>query len=167
MMVAPIFNTGRKSLRNGRGEANHISIKCLLQPQVVHRGIIVFACILLLAWFQKSEAQPKEMQSFSNIDAVEFHMGLQKYGNAVLIDVRTKREHKTERIPNSVLADKKKVLMSMMDTLDREQPLYVYCDEGSRSFTACIILADNGFTHIYNLEKGLIEWKKQGFVLEE
>ena len=133
----------------------------LMKPDAIIISFILFGLV------SYSEAQTKKMQSFSNVDALEFHMGLQKYGNAVLIDVRTKREHKTERIPNSVLADKKKVLMSMMDTLDREQPLFVYCDEGSRSFTACIILADNGFTHIYNLENGLIEWEKEGFAIEE
>lgn len=90
-------------------------------------------------------------------------MKLNQFGNAVLIDVRTKKEFRKERLPNSILADKKKVLLSIADTLDHEQPLFVYCDEGSRSFTACILLADEGFKKIYNLEDGLIEWKRAGF----
>ncbi len=128
---------------------------------------VIVAGFILFGLTYGTEAQTKRMGSFSNVDAFEFHMELQKFGNAVLIDVRTKQEFKTERIPHSILADEKKVLMSMIDTLDREQPLFVYCDEGTRSFTACMILADNGFKNIYNLEKGLIEWKKQGFTVEE
>lgn len=111
--------------------------------------------------------QKKNIQAFKSVDAVEFFIKMQQHDNSVLIDVRTKREYKKERIDNSILAKKKKILLSIADTLDHEQPVFVYCDVGTRSFTACIILTDMGFKNVYNLERGLIEWKEAGYPVVE
>lgn len=123
--------------------------------------------LLLFACSFEINSQVKAIESFTSIDAVDFQIGLQQHDNSVLIDVRTKREYRKERIHGSILAEKREELLVIADTLDKEQPVFVYCDEGDRSFSACIILTDLGFKNVYNLERGLIDWKKQGYPLDD
>jgi len=51
---------------------------------------------------------------------------------------------------------------SQIATLDKSKPLYVYCKSGNRSGKASVILRDAGFTQIYDLKGGVIQWKKEG-----
>ena len=44
---------------------------------------------------------------------------------------------------------------------DKETPLYLYCKSGGRSNKAAHLLAEEGFTKIYDLEGGYLQWQKQ------
>jgi len=46
-------------------------------------------------------------------------------------------------------------------TLDKNKPVYVYCAVGGRSATAAKILSDMGFTEVYDLEGGIINWEEK------
>ena len=87
--------------------------------------------------------------------------------NMVLIDVRTVREFQKERIPNALLADNSKVLSNITDTLDLEQPLFIYCDDEARSSTACNLLIEKGFKNVYLLKEGLIGWKIHNLEIDD
>ncbi|WP_068672205.1 sulfurtransferase TusA family protein [Oceanobacillus sp. Castelsardo] len=49
-------------------------------------------------------------------------------------------------------------LESRMDELDKEKELYVICRTGRRSDLAAQLLANNGFTKVYNVLPGMNEW---------
>lgn len=117
----------------------------------------------LFLLFSLAGTQPKVIHSFSSIDPLEFRIEMESHSNAILLDVQTRKQYKKQHIAGSVLADEKKVLLSIADTLDLDQPLLVYCNEGDRSFTACMLLTDKGFKKVYNLEGGLKAWEEHGF----
>ncbi len=119
--------------------------------------IIWFAGFLLFS--QSTFSQTDQNGSFIKLDPNEFYIQMNLKENKVLFDVRTVREFKKERIPDALLAENSKALFSITDTLDLEQPLFIYCDDEARSSTACTFLIERGFKNVYLLKEGLIGWK--------
>lgn len=80
---------------------------------------------------------------------------------AVLIDVRTVDEFNREHIPNAV-----NIPLDQIDTINygKDVPIIVYCQTGLRSEEAVKKLVDMGYTSLYNLDGGLLNW---GGSLEE
>jgi rhodanese-related sulfurtransferase len=80
-----------------------------------------------------------------------------------LVDVRTAEEYGV-----SHLKDAQNICVTEDDfkekvkDLDREKPVYVYCRSGGRSARAAEILAEMGFTEIYDLDGGITAWKENG-----
>jgi len=80
--------------------------------------------------------------------------------DGILLDVRTTMEFKNGHIPNSgnlnfYAFDFRKNLT----LLPKGQPIYLYCNTGYRSEKAAEILIRNGYTDIYNLQHGIMEWE--------
>ncbi|MCK4855995.1 MAG: thioredoxin fold domain-containing protein, partial [Bacteroidales bacterium] len=77
-----------------------------------------------------------------------------------MLDVRTKSEFKNGHIPDAgnlnfyALDFRKKLIL-----LPRNQPIYLYCNTGYRSEKAAEILIENGYTDVYNLQHGIMEWE--------
>ena len=80
---------------------------------------------------------------------------------AVLIDVRTVEEFNREHIPNAI-----NIPLDQIDTidLDKNTTIIVYCQTGVRSKEAVEKMVDMGYTSLYNLDGGLLNW---GGSLEE
>jgi rhodanese-related sulfurtransferase len=49
--------------------------------------------------------------------------------------------------------------------LDKSKTYAVYCRSGNRSGQATALMAKDGFTSIFNLEGGLINWQGAGMPL--
>jgi thioredoxin len=95
---------------------------------------------------------------FHQVNATSFNkLILDQKGS--LIDVRTLREFKNGHIENAGQLNyyagdfRQKLLL-----LPKDQPVFLYCNTGYRSERAAKILAQNGYTEIFNLEHGILEW---------
>ena len=51
-------------------------------------------------------------------------------------------------------------------SLDKTRPVYTYCLSGSRSHAATLWLKENGFNEVYNLQPGIIGWRRANLPLE-
>lgn len=80
---------------------------------------------------------------------------------AVLIDVRTTDEFNREHITNAV-----NIPLEQIDTIgyDKDTTIIVYCQTGIRSKEAVEKLSNMGYTNLYDLDGGLLNW---GGSLEE
>lgn len=75
----------------------------------------------------------------------------------VLLDVREEIEFIIGHISSAVnipLGDVK----DQIDNLDKEQTYYMICRTGNRSDFACQMLAEKGFSNVYNVLPGMSEW---------
>lgn len=80
-----------------------------------------------------------------------------------IIDVRTPKEYKSGHIEGAVnmhIYDKD--FEQRVDTLKKDEPVYVYCKVGGRSAEAVEILKSKGFTDIVELEGGIDAWNEAG-----
>jgi rhodanese-related sulfurtransferase len=82
----------------------------------------------------------------------------------VVIDVRTDAEfrdgHLEKALDFDFYAD---TFRENLDTLDKTKTYFVYCRSGSRSARAVKIMEELGFTKLYNLDGGYVQWEKRGY----
>ena len=71
--------------------------------------------------------------------------GLLERKDALLLDVRTEGEYQNGHIPGAVNIPLDE-LRERLSELDQEKTLYVNCQSGLRSYLACRILSQNGFS---------------------
>lgn len=95
-----------------------------------------------------------------NLSAQEFKNMLESTPEKTLLDVRTDAEVASGMIPGAVQADiQANDLDRKLDSLDKSQPVFVYCAMGSRSSAMASILSQKGFKKIYNAEGGIMAWQ--------
>ncbi len=78
---------------------------------------------------------------------------------AVLIDVRSPVEYAEESIPGSVNIPLNELLGRLTD-IPKDRPIVLNCRSGGRSAVASLQLIQRGYTDIYNLEGGLLQWNE-------
>jgi rhodanese-related sulfurtransferase len=88
--------------------------------------------------------------------------------NIQLLDVRTANEYKSGHIAHSLQADwnSQEQFKSRALHIDKTKPVYVYCASGGRSKAAAHWLRTNGYSEVYELTGGFIQWKADGRPVE-
>lgn len=124
---------------------------------------LIILTIILTATVSGIIAQPNEI---SYLDPDNFYIQYQSEVFAILADVSMKREYRRAHIPGSVGVHKMKKLHAFADTLDREIPIYIYCDGESRSLTVAEYLQYRGFRKVIILQGGMRYWKAAGLPVE-
>lgn len=93
----------------------------------------------------------------------KFSEALQKLPNIQLIDVRTPNEFNTSHLKGAVNIDYNSGNFSeAIKTLDKNKPVYVYCRSGNRSGKSVSEFKKQGFTQIYDLKGGILNWTQKG-----
>lgn len=104
---------------------------------------------------------------YKSLDPHYFHLQYLKEDPALLIDVRMSFEFRGRRIRDAINIPSSKELYAFTDTISKNTALFLYCTDGFRSKQAAGLLYKRGFRNLYNLEGGIIAWKKDGFPLEK
>ena len=123
---------------------------------------IILALFVLGSLFTELKAQAPQ-----HVDAVKFKELMAK-GDAILLDVRTPQEFSRGHISGSTainIADPN--FVSKINLLQKDKTILIYCLTGSRSYAAANYMGKNGFTKIYNLQQGIMDWSRRGYPLEQ
>jgi len=80
----------------------------------------------------------------------------------IALDVRTQSEYDSGHIRNAKHIPVGE-LEGRLDELEHADEILVYCRSGGRSATASQILADNGFSQVYNMLGGITAWIDAGY----
>ncbi len=70
---------------------------------------------------------------------------------ALLIDVRSPKEHRSGHIPGSKNVPLESIEKMAGVAPDKDAPIFVYCQSGSRSGQAASILKRAGYTRVKNI----------------
>jgi len=108
-------------------------------------------------------AQPNDI---TYLDPYKFHFQYQAEDSALLTDVGFERRYDKARIPSAIGIHKGRKLETFADTVDREIPIYIYCDRESRSLTVAKYLQYRGFREVVILRGYIKEWKAAGLPIE-
>ena len=93
-----------------------------------------------------------------NLMPAQFAQGLGQSG-AVLVDVRRPDEFAAGYIPGAVNIEVTAAdFAQRVAKLDKTNSTYVYCRSGARSSKAAAQLTAAGFTQVYNLLGGVLDW---------
>lgn len=98
-----------------------------------------------------------------NVDSPTFK-NLSESGNGIVLDVRTMGEFTQGHLPNAVIADiYQRDFIDKINQLPKDKEIYVYCTVGARSLQAAQILQKNGFSRVYNLQGGIMDWSRNKY----
>lgn len=113
-----------------------------------------------------SKAETEAASAKGNLLAPQaFKEKMNELTNETVLDLRTHSElHGTGPIAGAKNVDfNAGILERLIPSLDKSQPLMLYCASGGRSAEATKKLTEAGFTAIYDLEGGINAWKAAGF----
>tara|TARA_B100001093_G_scaffold339855_1_gene324625 strand:+ start:3483 stop:3863 length:381 start_codon:yes stop_codon:yes gene_type:complete len=98
------------------------------------------------------------VDKFEILEYMEFKN--QIINNVQLVDVRTSEEFNAGHIEGAINIDFKneEVFYQSFQRLDKKNPVYVYCRSGNRSKKSADKLLEMGFSKVYDLKGGYIDW---------
>ncbi|RYF68989.1 MAG: rhodanese-like domain-containing protein [Cytophagaceae bacterium] len=120
--------------------------------------LTIFLCSLLV-W----SCNPNGTSTVQQLSVADFKTAIEASAPNQLIDVRTDDE-----VSQGVIANARQIDIASpdfeqkLDQLDKSVPVYVYCAIGGRSAQAAQILAQKGFSRVYNLADGMQGWLQAG-----
>ena len=120
--------------------------------------IAIFASVLLLAGCSTSSTA-------MDLSVSEFSSKVTEAG-IITLDVRTPSEFNEGHIEGASLIDfQSGNFENEIASLDKNQTYAIYCRSGNRSGEAVKVMTEAGFTKIYNLDGGVIDWASAGLPL--
>ena len=129
---------------------------------------VAFSCNSSTTQAQAKSTELQEAITTKNVSAKDFQQLINDKANAILLDVRTPNE-----VAQGIIKDAEKIdfydpeFKAKLDKLDKSKPVLIYCHSGRRSGIAMSTLRELGFSEIYNLQGGILEWSKEGFKIEK
>ena len=135
-------------------------MKYLIIPFLFFTSTILLGCEERI---KQTSVQTEIVQSkITVISPQEVYNAIQEDASLQLLDVRTPGEYGVTHLKSSQnICVTTPGFKEKAAKLDKTQPVYVYCKSGGRSARASKILADMGFTQIFDLQGGITNWEKQ------
>jgi phage shock protein E len=124
--------------------------------KAVALAVAAIASVGLLAGCSTSNEATKK------VDPVEFSEVIAQPG-VIILDVRTPEEFNAGHIENAIninVADSN--FSSEVSKLDKNATVAVYCRSANRSAVATKEMSELGFTDMYDMQGGIIDWEAAG-----
>jgi rhodanese-related sulfurtransferase len=124
--------------------------------KAVALAVAAIASVGLLAGCSSSNEATKK------VDPVEFSEVIAQPG-VIILDVRTPEEFNAGHIENAIninVADSN--FTCEVSKLDKNATVAVYCRSANRSGVATKEMAELGFTDMYDMQGGIIDWEAAG-----
>ncbi len=114
----------------------------------------------IIEWQDKGFPITQENPAYTNIIPKEAYELISKQ-EVIVVDVRTVKAYNSSHVPGAILIPLDE-LESRLDELNPSDYILVYCSTGGcQSEAAPRILVENGFTHVWNLKGGFIQWQAE------
>lgn len=88
---------------------------------------------------------------YNSLSMTKAKMALEENTKIKILDVRTKEEYKSGHLPNSLNIPLDQISSVSKKIGDLDTPLFVYCQSGMRSRSACALLTQLGYTDVTNI----------------
>ena len=140
----------------------------MVTPIKINKKVLRNINLLSLIFFSMCcITKTKQQIIIERVEVDTFETKLNTLENAFLIDVRTPAEYKSGHIHGATNIDFNQFenMKITFDTLDRNQPMLIYCAAGGRSSKTRVLMKEMGFKQIYELSSGISGWKAAGKAL--
>jgi thioredoxin 1 len=120
----------------------------------------LFTIALLAILFNSCGSGQTNSTTKTNLSAIEFAEKLKEMPTAAILDVRTPDEFSKGHLANALNYDwNGNEFDKQIATLDKSQPVLVYCLSGGRSSSAATKMRKEGFKTVYELDGGIMKWR--------
>ncbi len=129
---------------------------------------LALAMIVGLAACQSGGGAATVKKDTSLLDAQAFKQKMDALSNELVLDLRTHGElHSVGPIAGARNVDfNAGVLDRIIPSMDKNQPIMLYCASGGRSGEATEKLKAAGFNEVYDLKGGITAWKAAGLPIQ-
>lgn len=103
----------------------------------------------------------KKEEDFFRISVQEVHEKRQEGWNPFVLDVRSAAEEEIVSLDFAHLRHPYFRLKEVLSSIPKDQDILIHCKLGGRSAKACAILAEYGYTRLFNMEGGIVGWAKE------
>lgn len=101
----------------------------------------------------------------ADLSPTQFAEQIKAIGTQIL-DVRTPAEFAEGHLANAINIDfEANDFAQQIKKLDKNSTYAVYCRSGRRSALAADQMSKAGFTNLYNMSGGILDWSAAGFAL--
>jgi thioredoxin len=126
-----------------------------MKPALAKLGIIGFAVL--------QACNSNSQQIKTSLSASEFSEKIHSDSAAQILDVRTSGEYSRGYIAGSKNVDWNGADFDKnIEYLQKDKAVYVYCLSGMRSAEAAQHMRESGYKTVYELDGGLLQWRKAG-----
>lgn len=92
---------------------------------------------------------------------------LMNQGPALVLDVRDPKEYAEGHLPKARHIPVRELSGRLGEIAKfKDKPVIVTCRSGTRSAAACRLLKKSGFTKVFHLKGGIVEWQKASLPVE-
>lgn len=97
--------------------------------------------------------------SLNSVSAEEFSRIMEEENGVQVLDVRTESEYLKGHLPNALNINIRDTAFHsrVLELLEKDRPVAVYCRSGNRSKVAGAILVNMGY-EVYELNSGVVGW---------
>lgn len=81
----------------------------------------------------------------------------------IILDARSKEEYAVSHIKDALYIGFDTLQTDVLDKVDKDKPIAVYCSIGYRSEKIAEQLNDRGFTNVVNVYGSIFEWVNRGY----
>lgn len=116
--------------------------------------------MIVIAALFTSCAQAQTQDSQTKLSASRFSEKIKSLPDAPIIDVRTPGEFAQGHLLNALNYDwNGGNFEQQISHLDKNKPVFVYCQSGRRSASAAAKMRESGFKEVYELDGGILAWR--------
>jgi len=126
--------------------------------KILFTGLLLLVCNVMHA---------QRGLGYKIVGVSDFYALINEKNNEVIIDTRGEGAFENRRIVGAINVGNMEKLKAFCDTIDKDTPLLVYCDVGTKSRYVCKYLVDHDFVKVYNLKGGIVKWANAEYPIEE
>lgn len=128
---------------------------------------LVLLFILCLSASCRSSGQTGEPENFGEVNVKQARAMILAHPDTtqfVVLDTRTPDEYGKSHLEGALFLNySADDFWEQVARLDREKTYLVYCHSGGRSGETVAYMKENGFKKAYNMEGGIVAWKRKGY----
>ena len=162
------MSSGLPVVAGGKFSSGFAHKKTVVTGSIVALGLLAFIMIIADPLLRGTTAPVTPVDNsvsagkFGTLTPLQFSRAIASK-EANIIDVRTPNEYAYGHIANAQNIDfYDNRFRDNLNTLDKNKEYYIYCRSGHRSENSIITMRELGFTHVYDLRGGLVDWQNEG-----
>lgn len=121
--------------------------------------VIVAVAVVSATYYYLQPLNP----SYGDISIEQARRLIESNPDLVIVDVRTPEEFATGYLEGAVNLCVECDAHLLLDNLDPNDDILLYCRTGRRSANALGILRENGYEKVYNMLGGIAAWTNAGY----
>jgi rhodanese-related sulfurtransferase len=123
--------------------------------------------VLLLCISCIAAGQNIDSVKYINLTPSKFQQLVEAEPNGFFADIRESFEYRSSRIKGFINIPSSGNINRVMDAIDKNRPVFLYCTSNARGRRVATRFADNGFTRVYCLDGGIRAWQNEGYPIDK